>query len=74
MEKTENPDGTVTKQVRDVRADLIFTYNTEVYTHMFSVFYKDLTEEMMPGHEDWYQWHIDNVIHAMDPSIHVGLQ
>ena len=74
MEKTEQPDGTVTKQVRDVKADLIFTYNTEVYTHMFSVFYKDLTEDMMPGHDDWYQWHVDNVIHGMDGSIQVGLE
>jgi poly-gamma-glutamate synthesis protein (capsule biosynthesis protein) len=73
MEKVEYPDGTVTKQVRDVKADLIFTWHTGDYEHMYSAFYKDLTDEQLPDHDYWYEWHIDNVVHAMSGSIEIGL-
>ncbi len=72
--KTVDPDGTSRTEIRNVRADLLFTYHTGDYEHMYSVMYKDLTDDIFPGHEEFYQYMIDTVVHAKDPDITIGLE
>jgi poly-gamma-glutamate synthesis protein (capsule biosynthesis protein) len=73
LSKTVLPDGTVTCEIKDVKIDLLYTWNIN-YEEFHSVWYKDLSYDIFPGKASFYQSMIDNVVHAYDSSFEIGLK
>lgn len=72
LNKTVDPDGTVTLSISDIKIDLLYTWTYD-YLSFGSVWYKDLDESVFPGYQAFYQSLIDNVVHAYDSSFEIGL-
>ena len=73
LSKTVLPDGTVTCEIKDVKIDLLYTWNIN-YEEFHSVWYQDLSYDIFPGKDSFYQSMIDNVVHAYDSSFEIGLK
>ena len=72
LNKTINPDGSVTTSIDDVKIDLLYTW-TEYYETFKNYWYKDLDDTVFPGYQEFYQHMIDDVVHAYDDSFEIGL-
>ena len=68
---TKKPDGTV--EISEPKVDLLYTWNIDNYKEVYATWYKDLTDDIMPDHEAYYQNYISSVVKAMDPNVTIGL-
>ena len=72
LNKTINPDGSVSTSIDDVKIDLLYTW-TDYYETFKNYWYKDLDDSVFPGYQEFYQHMIDDVVHAYDDSFEIGL-
>ena len=72
LKKTVSYDGTVDTEITDVKIDLLYTWTVN-YEQFASVWYHDLSTDIFPGKDAFYQSMIDNVVHAYDSSFEIGL-
>lgn len=68
---TKNEDGSIT--ISEPKADLFYTWNENNYEHIHVTWYKDLTDEILPDHESYYQNYISSIVQSMDPDVTIGL-
>ena len=68
---TKNPDGTV--EISEPNADLFYTWNENNYENIHVTWYRDLTDDILPDHEVYYQNCISSIVKAMDPNVTIGL-
>ena len=74
--KTKKEDGTYEIAVENVRAELIYTYMEGKYpalrTNIKVYRYKDLTDEILPKHDEYYKQFTD-IITSLDKNISFGM-
>ena len=62
------------KRIEDIKVDLLYTYNYNDYSEIYSVKYDDIPEGVFPDSESYKQNLIDNVVHYYDDSFKIGLE